>query len=183
MDYFQKLFEGYNLACSWRLAIISDDDSNHIVNNLSHLSDQNIKLIKFQNYKDILKSSISKELVSNWKKNITIVTSTYSGLGKSTMIEYQVKKKFGINFKTVKHPISHCESFLVIAEILSKTMSEYEEEDHLIMHFDVSYSDNDETLNEFLFQIALLNIFRMSITCFLGKNRFSLKSILFSLIE
>jgi hypothetical protein len=30
------------------------------------------------------------------------------------------------------------------------------------MHFDVNYSNNDETLNEFLFQIALLNVFKIN---------------------
>ncbi len=105
LDYFNKLFKDYNPTCSFRLAILSNDDRNHIFNNLNHLSDQNIKLMKFQNYKDILKPSISKELVRHWKKNTTIVTSNYAGLGKSTIIENEVKKNFSKNFRLVKYPI------------------------------------------------------------------------------
>jgi hypothetical protein len=162
-EYFHKLFKDYNPECLFRLAIISHDDRNHIFNNLNHLSDQNIKLVKFQNYKDILnKPNISKQLVRHWKKNITIVTSNYGGLGKSTIIENEVKKNFSKNFRLLKYPISDCESFLVTAERLSKIFSDSEEKDNTIMHFDVSYSNNDETLNEFLFQIALLNIFKIN---------------------
>ena len=162
LDYFHKIFKDYHPTCFLRLLVITCDDTCHIINNLNHLLDQNIKLVKFQNYKDVLKCSIAKDLVKNWKQNITIVSSKYAGLGKSTTIENEFKKKDGDGFKLIKYPISECENFLVVGERLNKIMSGFEKENQasLLMHFDIRYSNNDEILNEFLFQITLLNLFK-----------------------
>ena len=149
-----------------KLAIITNDPNSHIVYNIT--CDKQIKVLKFENSRDILRDECCKELVSIWEKNITLVTSAYSGIGKSTFIKTSNKEK---NIPLIKYSISNCDGFSVLAQQLKRIKEEFVcRKTNLDIHFDVLHSNNDESLNEFLFIFIFLKVFKINDLVFTAEN-------------
>ena len=150
-----------------KLAIITKDPNCHIVNNVNDST--LIKIEKFQNHSgDILKEACSKDLISNWEKNVTTVISAYSGLGKTVHIKNSNKSR---NTPLVKYPISNCEEFSTFAQQLEKTIGKIDKsKQNYEIYFDILHSNNDEVINEFLFIFIFLKVFKINDCVFTTEN-------------
>jgi hypothetical protein len=161
-----KLSENYKTGKRFiKLALISSDGKNHIHNILSQNFLKNIKLVSYSN-KDIIKSNYIKELTESWQKNQTLVTSFYSGLGKSTYIKNKTNMiKQGKKVYLIHHTISDCANFITLAERFRKRIKEYriDTEKYVYnIHFDILNSNQDESLNEFLFMAIFFKVFKVN---------------------
>lgn len=149
-----------------KLAIITNDPNSHIVYNL--YSNKHIKIVKFENSRDILREDCCKELILNWEKNVTLVTSAYSGLGKTTYIKNSNKEN---NLPMIRYSISNCDGFSVLAhqlKIIKKKIVNTNK--NLDIHFDILNSNNDEYINEFLFNFIFLKVFKFDDFIFTTEN-------------
>ena len=138
--------------------VITCDENSHVMNFLKQ-SSQMKKSFNLKNYynKLINDSDSIKDICYEWRQNITLVTSAYAGLGKSTQIEKTVFDTYGENAKILKFPIYDYES-------LEKNLTKFKdlnENENLIYHLDITHSNNNnELMNEFLFQFIFLRMFK-----------------------
>jgi hypothetical protein len=166
LENLAKLTESYKAEKRFiKLALISSDGKNHIHNILSQNFLKNIKLVNYSK-QEIIKSNHIKELIESWQKNQTLVTSFYSGLGKSTYIKNKTNMiKQEKTVCLINHTISDCANFITLAKQFRKKMNEYKintEKFVYNIHFDILSSNQDESLNEFLFMAIFFKVFKVN---------------------
>ena len=86
-----KLQENYqNSSSNFLFAVVTNDLDSHFVNHLRYQVE--IPIIKVLSYQ-ILEKNKLKTLIKKIDNSITVYTSEYVGLGKSTQINLKAKKK------------------------------------------------------------------------------------------
>ena len=70
-----------------------------------------VRVEKYQNNKEILKFNVVQNLIQKWQTYQTMITSKYSGLGKSTYVRNNSR-----NSILITHSISNSENFQVSAK-------------------------------------------------------------------
>lgn len=139
-----------------KLALISFDNNCHIYNILNQNYILGIRVEKYQNNKEILKFNVVQNLIQKWQTYQTVITSKYSGLGKSTYVRNNSR-----NSILITHSISNSENFQVLAENMKNCQGLNNQSSRIVLHFDIFNSNNDESLNEFLFMLIFFRIVKV----------------------
>jgi len=139
-----------------KLALISYENGCHIYSILSNSYIPGVRVEKYQNNKEVINFSVAQGLIQKWQTCQTIVTSKYSGLGKSTLIRKKSKQSH-----LITHSISNSENFQSLSENFYQVMKRNRMHHSVSLHLDIFSSNNDQTLNEFLFMLIFFRIVKV----------------------
>ena len=160
-----KLIEHLNSSFNNRKSALlilgkEDDDSYERTNLIKMVNNISKNKIIFLEKKD------DKEHKYKYK-NVKIITSSKSGLGKSNNIKYHIEKE--LKKKYIYFPIGGTFTREAIIERLKKL--NFEKKENYVIHLDLNQTDLYSLLREFLFKLLILKVYDINENIFFMGNK------------
>ena len=135
------------LTSNFLFAVVTNDLNSHFVNHLRYQNEiSTIKVLKYQ----FLKQNELKDLIMKINNNITVYTSKYVGLGKSTQIHLMAKEK---NMESLEINISGSLNNVTLGKLLKKSQPN----ESVLLHIQINYIEDPVSVHEFIFSLAVFS--------------------------